>query len=211
MYRSLTLSCLMTLALPLAPAMADCLEEVRALYLGGPLDPFIQPNRREVTVALHPDGTTSPMSDVLWDGALKSRNCYPGGCAMSLGAQSWTAPGPDGPWTAGGDPYAGVDPETFVRGTTERHAASILAAECLGEVDLDGKTALAYRFTSKTEPNDFGAWWGGDYSLWLDPVSRRPMRSEIAGFHGSWAPEPTKDIHVTTVEFDDAIRLDPPG
>lgn len=212
MPRILAFACPLCLLPVAAPVMADCLEEVRGLYqTGGPHDPFTRLNRREITVSLHPDGSTSPYSDVLWDGAIKSRNCYPGGCALSIGPMSWTASGPEGPWTAGADAYSGVDPETFARATTERHIASILSAECLGEVDLDGAPALAYRFISKTEPNEFGAWWGGDYTQWFDPQSRLPLRTEIAGFHGSWAPEPSKDVLVTTYEIDETIRLDPPG
>ena len=199
------------IALPHTAAGEECLDEIRALYLGGTMDPFVRPNWRQVTILVHPDGTTSPMSDVVWDGPVNSRNCYPGGCAMSIGSQSWTAPGPDGPWIEGTDPYSGVDPKTFARQTTERHAASISEAACLGEVALDGHPMLAYRFTSRTEPNEFGAWWGGEYSLWLDPTTHHPVRIELAGFHGSWAPEPSKDLQVTTVEIDDTIRLVPPN
>ncbi|WP_435257887.1 hypothetical protein ACSBLW_17540 [Thioclava sp. FR2] len=211
MRRTLLLACSALISLPQSAVAADCLEEIRGLFIGGPMDPFLRPNWHQVTILVHPDGSTSPMSDVLWDGPVKSRNCYPGGCAMSIGSQSWTAPGPDGPWTEGTDPYSGVDPETFARQTTERHAASISAAECLGEVDLDGRPMLAYRFISRTEPNEFGAWWGGDHSLWLDPATHHPVRIELAGFHGSWAPEPSKDLQVTTTEIDETIRLVPPN
>lgn len=210
MDRTILIACCALMALSPSAVAADCLDEIRALYLDGPLDPFKRPNRREVTVSVHPDGSTSPMSDVLWDGPANSRNCYPGGCTLAIGPQSWTAPGPDGPWAAAGDPYSGVDPVIFARQTADRHAASISAGDCLGEVDLDGKPMLAYRYLSKTEPNNFGAWWGGTYSLWLDPATRQPVRMEIAGFYGSWAPEPSKDLQVTTVEIDEAIRLEPP-
>lgn len=194
---------------PIAVA-ADCGAEIAALFQGGALDPLIRPNRRETTIARHPDGSSSPVTDVVWDGPLNSMNCFTGGCMIVVGAKSWSAPAPEGPWVEGMDPFSGVDPLTFVTATRDRLAASVSNPECLGETDLDGTPAIAYRFVSTPEPNEFGAWWGGTYSYWVDPVSGQALRMELSNAISNWAPEPSQDVQVTTIVYDDALRVEPP-
>ena len=51
------------------------------------------------------------------------------------------------------------DPEAFARGTRDRLAASVSEPECLGASEIDGKSAVQYRFFSKPEPNEHGSSW----------------------------------------------------
>lgn len=196
------------LSLPL-PATADCAGEIAALFDGGAWDPFTRANRREVTVARGPDGVETPVSDVLWDGPLKSINCTPNGCFLAIGAETWRGASAEGPWEPMGS--TGVeDPEGFVRETRDLLAASVSEPECLGAVSLDGTDALAYRFYSQPEPNRFGSWWGGRYTVWLTPDAARIVRIELAERIASWAPEVDPVAHVTTVTDDESVSISAP-
>ncbi len=191
------------------PAAADCAADIDNLFNGGAWDPFTRENRRETTVVRNPDGKETPSSDVLWDGPFNSINCTPHGCFMAIGNASWKGSSFDGPWTRSSDTGT-VDPEKFVRGTMDRLAASISEPECLGTTELDGQKALLFRFLSKPEPNEYGSWWGGRYSVWVSPDANRLLRLELAEGIASWAPKPSKDVQVTTIVYDDAIRVEAP-
>ncbi|HRX35365.1 MAG TPA: hypothetical protein P5337_03130 [Aestuariivirga sp.] len=190
-------------------AAANCAAEIGGLLNGGAWDPFVQENRRETTVLRHADGTETPISDVLWDGPYKSINCTPYGCFMAIGNASWTGSSFEGPWTRSNDTGT-VEPEEFVRATRDRLAASIAEPECPGATELDGEQALLYRFFSKPEPNEYGSWWGGRFSVWLTQDAKRLMRIEVADGIASWAPEPSREVQVTTVVYDDTIRIEEP-
>lgn len=207
--RNAAVFCLIFSTMATTPAAADCAAEIDKLFHGGAWDPFARENRRETTVILHPNGSKTPSSDVLWDGPLKSINCTPNGCFMQIGSASWKGGGFDGPWTKAGD--SGVkDPEKFVRNTNARLAASVSEPECLGATDLDGQNTLLYRFLSKPEPNEYGSWWGGRYSVWVNADANRILRIELAEGIASWAPEPSKDVQVTTIVYDNAIKVEQP-
>jgi hypothetical protein len=86
------------------------------------------------------DGAEQTYADVLWDCPVRSINCTSNGCFMGIGSASWQGSSFDGPWTRSKD--TGIDyPEEFVRATNERLAGSVLEEECLGETQLDGKSA----------------------------------------------------------------------
>ena len=144
--------------------MSDCVEEIGALFDGGAWDPFARENRREITIIRHPDGTETPLADVLWDGPIRSINCTPSGCFMAIGNASWKGTAFDGPWTRSND-INNIDPEEFVRATNGRLAASV---------------------------SEHGSWWGGRYSVWVDPDANRLLRIELADGISSWAPTPSK-------------------
>lgn len=189
------------------PAHADCADEIDALFRGGAWDPFARESRQETTVLQHPDGTETPTSDVLWDGPIRSINCTPNGCFMAIGSATWTGPSFEGPWTSSGD--NGIeDPEAFVRATNTRFADSVAEPECLGVLEIEDQHALGYRFFSKPEPNEYGSWWGGRYSVWVDQGNNRILRIELADGIASWAPEPSKGISVTTIRYDQTIQIE---
>ena len=202
------LALVFALSLPL-PAAADCADEIAALFDGGAWDPFARANRHEVTVSRAPDGTETPESEVYWDGPIKSINCTVNGCFLGIGAETWQSDTAEGPWTSIGS--TGIeDPEDFARETRDLMAASVAEPECLGAVDLDGTEALAYRFFSKPEPNRFGSWWGGRYTVWLTPDAGRILRIELADGIASWAPDPSPAVQVTVVEDDPTISISAP-
>ncbi len=191
------------------PAWADCAGEIGALFDGGAWDPFARENRRETTILRKPDGTDTQTSDVLWDGPFRSINCTANGCFMAIGVASWTGPSFDGPWSRSNNTGT-HDPEEFVRGTNQRLAASVSDVECLGEVKLGEQTTQLYQFFSKPEPNEYGSWWGGNYSVWVDQAKNRILKIELADGIASWAPEATQDVQVTTIEYDHTIEIPTP-
>lgn len=209
MRRLLTTSLVCLTVTVTTPAAADCAAEIGGLFKGGAWDPFVRENRRETTVLRHPNGQETASSDVLWDGPIKSINCTPNGCFMAIGSATWKGYSFDGPWTPSAD--TGVaEPEKFVRATMDRLAASVAEPECLGATELDGEPAVLYRFFSKPEPNEYGSWWGGRYSVWVSPDAKRLLRIEIAEGIASWAPEPSKNVQVTTIVYDDTLRIEEP-
>jgi hypothetical protein len=210
MMHSVRVALLVCLGLTAAiPARADCAAEISGLFEGGAYDPFVRENRRETMLLRHPDGSETQTSDVLWDGPFKSINCMAQGCYMAIGNASWQGSSFDGPWTPSGNTGT-VEPETFVRGTRDRLAASITEPECPGRVELNGNEAVLYRFFSKPEPNEYGSWWGGRYSLWVSLDGKRLLRQEIADGIASWAPETSNDLQVVTIIYDSSIRIDEP-
>ncbi len=206
--RHIIIICL-TLLAAVTPAAADCAAEIDKLFHGGAWDPFTRENRRETTVLRNPDGTENPSSDVLWDGPIRSINCTPHGCIMAIGNASWMGAKSDGPWKRSNDTGTG-DPAEFVRATNARLAASVSEPECLGATDLDGQSTFLYRFFSKPEPNEHGSWWGGRYSVWVDPDANRLLRIELAEGIASWAPAPSDSVQVTTIAYDDKIHIQEP-
>lgn len=204
-------SALTALSPAAASAETACAAEIDALFHGGAWDPFARPNRREVSVARHPDGSETLMGEVLWDGPLKSINCTLNGCFMAIGAETWTGASAEGPWAAAGN--TGIaDPEAFVRATNAQLAASVSEPECLSDAGGEGSGAemLVYRFMSKPDPNEFGSWWGGRYQVEVDAESGRLLRIELSEGIASWAPEPSADVQVTTISYDDTISITRP-
>lgn len=208
--RGILILCFVSLSTTCAtPAVADCASEIQSLFQDGAWDPFARENRRETTVVRRADGVEEPYTDVLWDGPVRSINCTANGCFMAIGSASWQGPSFDGPWTPGND--TGVsDPEEFARATNQRLAASVQEEECLGETQLDGRNAHHYRFMSKPEPNEYGSWWGGRYSVWVDSTANQILRIELAEGIASWAPAPSNDVQITTIVYDESIRIEEP-
>ena len=192
-------------ALPL-PAMSDCAADVAALFHGGPLDPFERPNRRETTIIRAPDGSETAAADVLWDGVTRSINCYPGGCAMMIDREAWMGQNFDGPWTAA-PTQAPDDPEAFARAIADDMAANLTEAVCAPDSLLDGRPAAKYIYRTRTSPNEFGSWFGGLYTAWIDAETGRLVRLEETESVASWAPDPAPAVKVTTIRYDETIEI----
>jgi hypothetical protein len=189
------------------PARADaCAETIAALFDGGPLDPMVRPKRREQTLSVAPDGTVTPVVEALWESVTRVVSHSNGIYILADGANSWTGPGWTGPWTAQGATMP-ADGGAMSRAQTAAMARNLSETECLGEGDLGGQRVTAYRYRTRTEPNDYGAWWGAHYTAYLDAASRQLVRLDAAEGVSSWAPAPAAEVQVTLVTYDETIRI----
>jgi len=189
------------------PASADpCRDTIASLFQSGPLDPFVRPKRREVTISVFPDGSTAPVTDVLWDSVMRSISHSGAAFYLTYDGEMWSGPSFDGPWTSTGSSL----PDDFAQMTrqmADQSAANIEDAQCPGEVDLDGRRLTKYVYRTKTDPNVHGSWFGGLYTAYMDPESGQLARLDIAEMVSSWAPEPTAHYNMTTVTYDPAITV----
>jgi len=204
--RRLALVC--ALALPL-PAAAECAADVAALFQGGALDPFERPNRREVTTLHSADGPVTQVSDVLWDGVTRSINCTETLCAMQVGTQMWIKPQGTETWMSAPSQLP-EDPEAFAQAIVDDMLANLADQDCLGPNLLDGRDVTVFRYRTKTNPNEFGAWFGGLFTVFIAADTGQLVRLEELESVSSFAPEPGLDLRVTTVTYDDSIVISAP-
>jgi len=202
------LALVFALAFPL-PASADCAADVAALFQGGPLDPFERPNRREVTMLHSHDGPVTQVSDVLWDGVTRSINCTETLCAMQVGTEMWIKPQGMDDWMSAPSQLP-EDPETFARAIADDMAANLSEAECLGPNVLDGRDVSVFRYRTKTNPNEFDAWFGGLFIAFIAADTGQLIRLEELESVSSFAPEPGLDLRVTDITYDDSISISEP-
>ena len=199
----------LALALPL-PALGDCAADVAALFHGGPLDPFERPNRRETTVIVAPDGSENRVGRRAVGRRDPVDQLHPGGCAMMIDREAWMGQSFDGPWTPPRR-QAPEDPEAFARAIADDMAANATDAVCAPESMLNGRPAAKYTYRTQTSPNEFGSWFGGLYTAWIDVETGRLVRLEETESVASWAPDPAPAVKITTVSYDDSDRDQPTG
>lgn len=203
------------LALSLLPAavQADCRSDIAALFQGGPLDAFTLPPYGYETTVTTASGDVKYVLEVRWDTPLKSLSGIKGGgnYALSIGGEAWTGPGPDGPWTKSGS--MGIDDiAAFQRGIAEQMARNVTDPQCLGTVDVDGMQYTAYQYVTQTDPNPDmgGSYFGGTYTVYIDPATNRQMRQDLNGAFAHYQPEPSTDISVSLYRYGPEFAISPP-
>ena len=207
------LPCVLTVfaAAPGLPAHADaCQDEIVALYDGGPLDPFVQPPYRYETQVLDGDGALKFEYITTFDTPMRSMNGVKGQTMyLSIGLDTWSGPGMDGPWT----PIANSLPddlEAFFKANRDNLAANTSEPECLGTVSVDGQDYVGYRYKTQTGPNPDGTYFGGRYTSYIDPASNRLMRHEWHEPIAHYQPEPGTDVWIQIYTYDDSFALSAP-
>ncbi|MCC1491061.1 hypothetical protein [Cognatishimia sp. F0-27] len=206
---------LMALVGQVLPAAADeaCEARIRAMFDGGPLDPFVRPAHEYTNTVSAADGTekyrflvrmVSPVQSVA--GIVGQ-----GPFSMVIGSDSWTGPSIDGPWTAANNALP-EDHMAHQRSLHEQQTANLERMSCEGMVDLDDAPHDVVRFFTKTDPNpDMGdAWFGSDHRVFIDPETNRVMRWEMTQFVNSFSDGVSDDRHVLVYRYDDAIRIERP-
>ena len=204
------LAILLLAVLPLAAAADPCQDEVAALYDGGPLDPFAQPPYRYETAVTAADGSLRYEYVTTFDTPLRSMNGMKGQkMYLAIGNRTWEGPGPDGPWTELPSSLPD-DMEGFQRRVRDQMAANVADAECLGTVQRDGQDFTAYRFTTRTGPNDDGTFFGGEYTVFVDPATGRLAVQEVRAQVAHYLTEPGTDLSVSVYTYDPSIALAAP-
>jgi hypothetical protein len=140
---------------------------------------------------------------------VRSANCTATVCALNVGNRIWTAPGIEGPWTPAPTQLSD-DPEGFVRAIGEAMAANLSDPECPGTQTLGDRPVQVFRYRTRTNPNEFGSWWGGLYTAFIDVETGQMIRLEERESVASWAADPAPGVKITTVVYDDAIAIAAP-
>lgn len=195
-------------------ACADpCTDEIAALYDGGALDAFAQPPHRIETTTRLADGTVQYEYLTFFDSPLKSMNGVKGRglFTLGIGADTWTGPTPDGPWTKMPNQMP-VDMEAFRRDMQEQFARNLTKTDCPGLVDSEDGPVRVYRYTSQTDKNEAqgGTYFGGSYTDFIDPDSGRLIRREETGSFAHYSPQPGTNVTVSRYIYDDPRRLTVP-
>lgn len=195
------------------PALADaCTDTVKALFAGGPLDPFAQSAYFYDTTVLDADGAVKMEYYTVFDTPVKSMNGLKGHTMyLNIGNRTWSAPSPEGPWTELPNAFAG-DPEDFQRDIRDQLAANVRDAKCNGTITHGGKTYTRFQFISQTDPNpdQDGSYFGSAYTVFIDPETNLLMRQENTGQFSHFQTEPGTDTWVRAFTYDPSIKLTEP-
>ena len=201
------------LALP-APALADpCTEEIAAMFRGGALDPFARPAHRQLREVYGEDGALDSTFEALIETPTQivSGVVGSGNYMLMQGRETWIGPTMDGPWSPSGMTIT-EDVAAAQAAVPESQAANLTGAECLGETEVEGRAAIAYRFTTRVDPHPArgNSWWGSRDTVYLDPDTGLPFRWEATDHQSSWAQGLSRELHVTTIEYDASIDVEAP-
>ncbi|SMX40681.1 hypothetical protein [Maliponia aquimaris] len=198
-----------------APALAEdaaCRARIKAMFDGGPLDPFVRPPHRVTNTVLSPEGDMRYQYLAIWDSPARSIGGVLGSgtFALIVEGDSWTGPDPEGPWTAAPN----MLPDDYDGLQRRQHAESrenLTDPACLGTVTVDDTAYEAVSYVTRTDPDpDSGAWFGARNTVYLDPETQRVQRWEMTDFTSSFAPELSRDIHVQVFSYDDPMTITRP-
>lgn len=198
---------------PAAAALADtdaCTAEIRALFDGGGLDPFVRPPNRQRLEVSGPDGAPLyVLEGVVVDPLHQISGISGSGQFMLMvGRESWTGPTPDGPWSPTGMMQA-EDIEAAQRAVPADMAANVTEAECPGVVDTPDGARVHFRFRTRVDPNPArgNSWWGAYHAVWLDPDTSLPMEWVMTQHVASWQDGVKDERHVLSISYDDTLVI----
>lgn len=198
---------------PVAVTADACREEIAAMFDGGPLDPFARPPWRQVKEIYAEDGSLGYIMDSLAVDPVHQVSGIrdSGQFLMMIGRESWRGPSPEGPWTPSGMTLT-EDMLAAQKAVAPSMAANLSETECLGTVERDGRTLIAYGFRTKVDPHPArgNSWWGSKDVVYLDPETRLPVIWEQTEHIASWAEGVKNERHVSTLTYPDDIEITPP-
>ncbi|WP_102107351.1 hypothetical protein [Oceaniglobus roseus] len=191
---------------------AACLAEIRALF-DGPLDPFRRPPFRQVQESYSPDGTLVSTSDTIVESPVRQISGVRGSgqYMLMIGRDAWMGTSPEGPWTPMGQMMT-EDMEAAQRQVPQSMAANLTEVDCPGLTETPEGPRLVYRYRTKVDPHPArgNSWWGAKEEVWLDPGTRLPVRWETTEHVASWQEGMTMDRNVSTLTYDDALKVPDP-
>ena len=191
------------------PAAADCIAEVKSLFVGGPIAPFARGPWHEVTMIVAEDGTETLSADSEWETPSRVKTITPTSHIIAIGSETWMSNTKGESWD-----YVGATLPDDIEAFHKAHNAALMRnmtdVFCEGTVELDGQMMNKYIYRTKTDPNEFDSWFGGLYTAFIDVENNQLKRLEIRESIASWAPEPAKTTSITVLDYDIGIKVNPP-
>ncbi|MBV0913301.1 hypothetical protein [Anianabacter salinae] len=189
----------------------SCLQKVRNLYATS-LHAYERPPYRSEKSVYDDDGSLLHVIVSTVESPVRTMSGVPGDAvALVIDRQVWTAPGPNGPWAEAPSNFPPDRRAAFDRAHAQQ-MANIEDPVCEGLVEMDGATYEKYGFSTRTDPDpeQGGLFFGERSTVYIDPETRLVMRWEQTDFVSSWSADPDPQLHVTTFDYDETIRLEPP-
>lgn len=195
------------------PALADdCTAQIAAMFAGGPLDAYQRPPHRHEKQVADATGNVSITYQSIVETPLRSIfGIKDGAMTLAIDDDTWTGPGPDGPWTPSENNMP-KNRKPWHQAMQAQQVKNLTATDCVDGVMLDGHTWNMVRYSSKTDPNPDmnNAFFGSTDTAYIDPETLQVMLLEQTGFFSSWLPEPGTDTHTTRFTYDPAIKITAP-
>lgn len=195
------------------PALADdCTSRIAEMFTDGPLDAYQRPPHRHEKQVTDAAGNVSITFQSIVETPLRTISGIKGGAmTLTIDDDTWTGPGPDGPWTSSVNNNQ-RDREPWHNTMQEQQAKNLTATECADGVTLEGNTWDRVRYSTKTDPNPNmnNAFFGSTDTVYIDPETMQVIRLEQTGFFSSWLPEPGKDTHITLFTYDPDVKINAP-
>ncbi len=195
------------------PSLADdCTSHIAEMFTNGPLDAYQRPPHRHEKQVVDSAGNVSITFQSIVENPLRTISGIKGGTmTLTIDDDTWTGPGPDGPWT----PSENNNPknrEPWHKAMQAQQAKNLTATECANGVKLNGNTWNMVRYSTKTDPNPDmnNAFFGWSGTVYIDSNTLQVMRLEQTGFFSSWLPEPGKDTHVTLFTYEPDVKISVP-
>ena len=202
-----------TLLFAACPANSDeCTAKIVSAFHGGALDAYARPAHRHEKQVLNAEGVVNFTFLSIVETPLRTiAGLKDGDMTLTIEDQTWTGPGPEGPWTASENNMP-KDSKTWHLALQSQQAKNLSKTECNEDVTLDGTTYEMLRFTTQTDPNPDAnnAFFGGTTTAYIDPNTQNLMRLDVTGLFSSWLPEPGTDTHITRFSYDPGIKVNTP-
>lgn len=204
---------LTVISLSIQPAQADekqdkCLSEVKALF-GNEFNAYNWSPYKSVRIHTDADGKKTAGFDNIVETPLRTISLTHGSkAAMAIDQQVWVGPTVNGPWEK--------SPNNFPEDRQKIHAMqyaqslkNLTDARCEGEVELNGKKLMLYKYTTKTDPikERGNIWFGGTDAIYYDPKTRRVMRRVQTDFINSFTKGMSKDVITEDFTYDPDIKI----
>jgi hypothetical protein len=192
-------------------ARADCLDEIGTVYATD-LDATTWTPYRSVRIHKNAEGETLYGFDITFETPERMITATHGRTAvLMVERETWTGPGPDGPWTKAPNQLPENPRATYERLHAER-TANLSDAGCHGVVEVEGEQFLHYSYTTRTDPDasQGGTWFGGHEDAYLDPETRDLVRLVVSDIVAHYKPEPDGETFTEVYSYDPTIRVAAP-
>lgn len=192
-----------------SPALADCTDEVRALFdEGGAMNAFSRPPHMQLATNYTPDGHVMSVLHSRVETPLRtiSRVGDATECTLATEDAYWMGACWDGPWTGMSGTFLPGRGE-MIRARMAEEQANLSEVECLGTADLDGQVVNAYRYRTQTGTVEDSTLAGGLYTIFVDDALGQIVRWEVDDIVTPWKMVPDGERAVVDITYDASIKI----